>query len=113
MASSHNGQLRFALQEPIVELPESTLALSGKHNVQNALAVGCAAQALGVKPEIIRDSLETFTNVPHRLEYIASIDGVDYINAVSYTHLDVYKRQSPKSLASLLASALRVVYGIG
>ncbi|WP_299281391.1 UDP-N-acetylmuramoyl-L-alanine--D-glutamate ligase [uncultured Porphyromonas sp.] len=88
VASSHNGQLRFALQEPIVELPESALALSGKHNEQNALAVGCAAQALGVKPEIIRASLETFTNVPHRLEYIASVDGVDYINDSKATNIN-------------------------
>ena len=88
VASSHNGQLRFALQEPVVEMPESALALSGKHNVQNALAVGCAAQALGVKPEIIRASLETFTNVPHRLEYIASIDGVDYINDSKATNIN-------------------------
>lgn len=88
VASSHNGQLRFALQEPVVELPETALALSGKHNVQNALAVGCATQALGVKPEIIRASLETFTNVPHRLEYIASIDGVDYINDSKATNIN-------------------------
>ena len=88
VASSHNGQLRFALQEPVVEMPESALALSGKHNVQNALAVGCAAQALGIKPEIIRASLETFTNVPHRLEYIASIDGVDYINDSKATNIN-------------------------
>lgn len=88
VASSHNGQIRFALQEPVVELPESALALSGKHNVQNALAVGCAAQALGVKPEVIQASLENFTNVPHRLEYIASIDGVDYINDSKATNIN-------------------------
>ena len=76
------------LQEPVLEMPESALALSGKHNVQNALAVGCAAQALGVKPEVIRASLETFTNVPHRLEYIASIDGVDYINDSKATNIN-------------------------
>lgn len=88
VASSHNGQIRFALQEPVAELPESALALSGKHNVQNALAVGCAAQVLGVKPEVIQASLENFTNVPHRLEYIASIDGVDYINDSKATNIN-------------------------
>lgn len=88
VASSHDGQLRFALQEPVLEMPESALALSGKHNVQNALAVGCVAQALGIKPEVIRASLETFTNVPHRLEYIASIDGVDYINDSKATNIN-------------------------
>ena len=88
VASSHDGQLCFALQEPVLEMLESALALSGKHNVQNALAVGCAAQALGIKPEVIRASLETFTNVPHRLEYIASIDGVDYINDSKATNIN-------------------------
>ena len=88
VASSHDGKIRFALQEPVVEMPESALALSGKHNVQNALAVGCAAQVLGVKPEVIQASLENFTNVPHRLEYIASIDGVDYINDSKATNIN-------------------------
>lgn len=88
VASSLDGQLRFSLREPELVMPESSLALSGKHNVQNALAVGCAAQALGVESDVIRASLETFTNVPHRLEYIASIDGVDYINDSKATNIN-------------------------
>ena len=88
VASSLDGQLRFSLRDPELVMPESSLALSGKHNVQNALAVGCAAQALGVESDVIRASLETFTNVPHRLEYVACVDGVKYINDSKATNIN-------------------------
>lgn len=88
VAHCNEGQIRFTLQNPVVTLPAASLALSGQHNLQNALAVGCAAQALGIKPEVIRASLETFTNVPHRLEYVARIDGVDYINDSKATNIN-------------------------
>jgi UDP-N-acetylmuramoylalanine--D-glutamate ligase len=87
-ATYREGHLHFTLREPPVDLTEASLALPGKHNVQNALAVGCAAQALGISPEIIKSSLETFTNVSHRLELIARIDGVDYINDSKATNIN-------------------------
>ncbi|MBQ1877955.1 MAG: UDP-N-acetylmuramoyl-L-alanine--D-glutamate ligase, partial [Erysipelotrichaceae bacterium] len=62
--------------------------LPGMHNVQNALVAGCMAFLAGVKPEDIRDFLETFMGVEHRIEYVAEIDGVRYYNDSKGTNVD-------------------------
>ena len=62
----------------LIELDE--LHLLGMHNVANALAAACAASALGVGRKIIAKALKTFHAAPHRLEFIATVDGVDFVN---------------------------------
>ncbi|GEA17082.1 UDP-N-acetylmuramoyl-L-alanine--D-glutamate ligase [Moorella sp. E306M] len=56
------------------------LSLKGAHNLENCLAASLVALALGVKPEQLIATLKTFPGVPHRLERIAEVDGVLYIN---------------------------------
>jgi UDP-N-acetylmuramoylalanine--D-glutamate ligase len=55
-------------------------ALAGKHNAQNAVAAYAAARAFGVDPRIIAHALTTFPGLPHRLERVATIEGVRFIN---------------------------------
>ncbi|MGI9859934.1 UDP-N-acetylmuramoyl-L-alanine--D-glutamate ligase [Moorella naiadis] len=56
------------------------LSLKGSHNLENSLAAVLVALSLGVEPEQLRQTLRTFPAVPHRLEPVAEINGVHYIN---------------------------------
>ncbi len=64
------------------------LALQGKHNVYNSMAASVATNLLGVRKESIRQSLGAFENVPHRLEYVACIHGIDFINDSKATNVN-------------------------
>ncbi|MBX2870849.1 MAG: UDP-N-acetylmuramoyl-L-alanine--D-glutamate ligase [Saprospiraceae bacterium] len=66
----------------------STTRLRGKHNALNALFAVHAAQACGVTAPQIRAALERFHPVAHRLESVATIDGVEYINDSKATNVD-------------------------
>lgn len=56
------------------------LSLKGNHNLENSMAAALVALALGVEAEQLRQTLKTFPAVPHRLEPVAEINGVHYIN---------------------------------
>ncbi len=64
------------------------LAQQGKHNVFNSMAAGVAARVLDIRKEIIRDSLSDFQNVEHRLEKVAKIHGIDFINDSKATNVN-------------------------
>ena len=64
------------------------LSLPGKHNLSNALAAATAAQILGIPNNNISSVLSTFPGVSHRLEKVAEINGVKYINDSKATNLD-------------------------
>lgn len=67
---------------------EDELALQGKHNVLNSMAATIAANVVGVRKEIIRESLKTFQGVEHRLQYVATVKGVRYINDSKATNVN-------------------------
>ncbi len=64
------------------------LALKGKHNTQNALAAGIAARLVEIRKDIVRESLEDFTNVEHRLEFVAKVNGIEFINDSKATNIN-------------------------
>lgn len=64
------------------------LALQGKHNVYNSMAASVAANLVGIRKESIRHSLGAFENAPHRLEYVARIHGIDFINDSKATNVN-------------------------
>lgn len=64
------------------------LALKGKHNAQNALAAGIAARLLDIRESLIRESLMDFENVEHRLEFVASVNGIEFINDSKATNVN-------------------------
>lgn len=68
------------------------IPLRGEHNVENVLAAGCAAIALGARPESILRAVRGFKPVEHRLEPVAVIDGVEYINNSMCTNVDAAVR---------------------
>ncbi len=64
------------------------LALGGKHNIYNSMAAALAAKAAGIDNKVIRNSLETFQPIEHRLEPVLSVGGVLYINDSKATNVD-------------------------
>lgn len=74
-------------QNPLIMTIEQ-LALQGKHNVYNSMAASLAARIVDVRKETIRESLQDFQNVEHRLEFVASINGVEFINDSKATNVN-------------------------
>jgi UDP-N-acetylmuramoylalanine--D-glutamate ligase len=75
----------FAAGEPLIEVAE--LGLRGEHNVQNAMAAAAAALAMGLERDAVRAGLGGFAGLPHRLEQVAQIGGVDYFNDSKATNV--------------------------
>lgn len=74
-------------QEPLIMTIEQ-LALQGKHNVYNSMAASLASRIVDVRKEIIRESLQDFQNIEHRLEFVASINGIEFINDSKATNVN-------------------------
>ncbi|PID71210.1 MAG: UDP-N-acetylmuramoyl-L-alanine--D-glutamate ligase [Flavobacteriales bacterium] len=66
----------------------ASLALQGNHNIKNAMAAALSAQLLKVKDLILRESLEDFDSVEHRMEPVLKINGVQYINDSKATNVN-------------------------
>lgn len=64
------------------------LALEGKHNIKNAMAASTVAHLLKIRKQTIRESLENFQGVEHRLEYVLKINKVQYINDSKATNVN-------------------------
>jgi UDP-N-acetylmuramoylalanine--D-glutamate ligase len=64
------------------------IPLKGAHNLENVLAATCAATLMGCTPERIRQAVRDFKAVEHRLEFVATIRGVDYYNDSKATNVD-------------------------
>jgi UDP-N-acetylmuramoylalanine--D-glutamate ligase len=91
----HAGNVLFLPREggkaepvmPVAEIP-----LRGAHNVENVLAAVCAARLGGVAAESIRASVSAFKAVEHRLEYVATVRGVEYYNDSKATNVDATRK---------------------
>jgi UDP-N-acetylmuramoylalanine--D-glutamate ligase len=64
------------------------LAMKGKHNTQNSLAAGIAGRILEIRKDVVRESLSDFQNVEHRLEYVARVNGIEFINDSKATNIN-------------------------
>ncbi|AJP72056.1 UDP-N-acetylmuramoyl-L-alanine--D-glutamate ligase [Sphingomonas hengshuiensis] len=80
-------------------------ALQGPHNAQNALAAIAACQALGIAQDAIDRGLESFPGLPHRMERVASRNGVTFVNDSKATN--------PESVAPALAAYDRIHWIVG
>lgn len=67
------------------------IGLPGQHNLYNLLAAGSGAHCLGISDSKIADVMNTFKGIPHRLESIAIINGIEYINDSKATNIDAVK----------------------
>ncbi|HWX91424.1 MAG TPA: UDP-N-acetylmuramoyl-L-alanine--D-glutamate ligase [Terriglobales bacterium] len=66
----------------------SEIPLKGAHNLENVLAAVCAGALMGCNPEQIRGAVRTFKAVEHRLEYVATVQGVEYYDDSKATNVD-------------------------
>jgi len=87
VAYVEGGNMVVAAREPI-ELPVELLSLKGKHNQYNSMAAAITAQLLNIKNDVIRESLTTFEGVEHRLQYVATVRGVRWINDSKATNVN-------------------------
>jgi UDP-N-acetylmuramoylalanine--D-glutamate ligase len=69
-------------------IPISEIPLKGAHNLENVLAATCAATLIGCEPQQIRQAVRDFRAVEHRLEYVATVAGVEYYNDSKATNVD-------------------------
>jgi UDP-N-acetylmuramoylalanine--D-glutamate ligase len=69
-------------------LQVSEIPLKGAHNLENVLAAVCAGALMGGAPDKIREAVRDFKAVEHRLEFVATIRGVDYYNDSKATNVD-------------------------
>ena len=71
-----------------ITVPVAEIAIEGKHNVKNAMAATLVAQMMRVRKQTIRESLSNFQNAEHRLEKVAKINKVQYINDSKATNVN-------------------------
>ena len=80
---------KYVIERPTpFNMEQEELSLSGVHNIYNSLAAGIASNIAGIKKENIRKSLSDFPGVEHRLERVATVRGVTYINDSKATNVD-------------------------
>ena len=75
-------------QNNTLTMKMTELALNGKHNLANSMAAGMAARILELRKETVRESLENFENVEHRLEYVSKVNGITFINDSKATNVN-------------------------
>lgn len=69
-------------------LPLSSVRLPGKHNLQNVMIAASVAKVLGISNETIRETVEAFRGVEHRIEFVREVGGVCYYNDSKGTNTD-------------------------
>jgi UDP-N-acetylmuramoylalanine--D-glutamate ligase len=113
-------------------MPLTKIPLKGEHNVENVLAAVCAARLAGVQGPVIGAAVEKFQAVEHRLEFVATINGVDFYNDSKATNVDATEKalaafpggihlivggkdkgSDYTTLSPLLRARVRAVYTIG
>ncbi len=87
IAYVENGKIIFT--NPLTfNMEQEELALTGTHNLFNSMAAGISAEIAGVRKEDIRKALSTFQGVPHRMEKVARVRGVEFINDSKATNVN-------------------------
>jgi len=81
-----NNELIIKLNNHNMTIQE--LALQGKHNMFNSMAAAMAARVFEVKDSVIRQSMIDFKNIEHRLEYVLTVHGIDFINDSKATNVN-------------------------
>ena len=82
----NNNEIIINLNNNTMTMQE--LALQGKHNIFNSMAAAIAARGFEVKDTIIRQAMIDFQNIEHRLEYVLTVHGIDFINDSKATNVN-------------------------
>ena len=96
---------KYKIESPVpFNMEQEKLSLTGRHNIYNSLAAGIASSVAGIRKDIIRKSLSDFPGVEHRLEKVATVGGVLYVNDSKATNVDAcwYALESMKTPTILI-----------
>jgi UDP-N-acetylmuramoylalanine--D-glutamate ligase len=83
-----NAEMHLKWKGEEMQMSINDFALKGKHNQYNSMAAGAASVAVDIKKEHVRESLQTFQSLEHRMEPVATIKGVEYINDSKATNVN-------------------------
>lgn len=83
-----DDHIHFTTNRSTFSMSIIELALKGKHNVYNSMAAGIAARVLDIRKDVVRESLSDFQNVEHRLEHVAMVHGIEFINDSKATNVN-------------------------
>ncbi|MFZ4752604.1 MAG: UDP-N-acetylmuramoyl-L-alanine--D-glutamate ligase [Chitinophagaceae bacterium] len=83
-----NDELVLRVNGEPVSISINELSLKGKHNQYNSMAAGISSRVAEIRDSSLRECLRTFTAIEHRMEYVASIRGVEFINDSKATNLN-------------------------
>ncbi|WP_179374589.1 UDP-N-acetylmuramoyl-L-alanine--D-glutamate ligase [Winogradskyella wichelsiae] len=103
-----NNKIIITIDNNKIIMPTNNLALEGKHNVKNAMAASTVAHLLKIRKQTIRESLENFQGVEHRLENVLKINKVQYINDSKATNVNA----TYFALESMSAPTVWIVGGV-
>ncbi len=81
-------QMMLRIQEERVSMSIYDFALKGKHNQYNTMAAGIAAATIGIRKEKIREAVNNFHNLEHRMEFVAMVRGIEFINDSKATNVN-------------------------
>jgi UDP-N-acetylmuramoylalanine--D-glutamate ligase len=84
----NNDNIIINAHQQHFQMSISELALQGKHNIYNSMASGIVAKVLELRNPLIRDSMSNFKNIEHRLEFVAKISGISFINDSKATNVN-------------------------
>lgn len=84
----HNEHMHIQVDGVDMNMSIHDLSIKGKHNQYNSMAAGISARIAGIRKEKIRESFATFEGLEHRLEFVATVRGVDFINDSKATNVN-------------------------
>jgi len=107
-ACLYKDNIKITIDNNQIIMPTNNLTLEGKHNIKNAMAASTVAHLLKIRKQTIRESLENFQGVEHRLEHILKINKVQYINDSKATNVNA----TYYALESMDAPTVWIVGGV-
>ena len=87
-ACIENENIKITIDNNQITMPVKDISLQGNHNIKNAMAASTVAHLLKIRKQTIRESLENFQGVEHRLEQVLKINKVNYINDSKATNVN-------------------------
>jgi UDP-N-acetylmuramoylalanine--D-glutamate ligase len=83
-----NEKMHLKWQNEEMQMNVEDFAIKGKHNQYNTMAAGISAAVMGIRKEKIRDAIQTFKSLEHRMSTVATVRGVEFINDSKATNVN-------------------------
>jgi UDP-N-acetylmuramoylalanine--D-glutamate ligase len=103
-----NGQMNLRAGNETLKMSIYDFALKGIHNQYNSLAAGLAAVTIGIRKDKIREAVQSFESLEHRMEYVSTVRGVEFINDSKATNVN----STWYALESMQKSVILILGGI-